>query len=169
MPSSCFEAFPETEDILVFGGVEGYYLFVSMFFLTKVYSQSDRNSLWSLTRSQLYILDYRVWIITTVAKQFPSCVVFWLWWWPGADAQRSCSCTIPASHNQDIPWCPETVPFGPSFVIAVSGHPEIYLTLFSANLCFWHPKFTVKLNRAILSCGKKKPKSVFLFVKLSVW
>lgn len=95
------------------------------------------------------------------------------------DAQRSCSCTIPAFHNQDIYQCLETV----------------CLCLFICNSCLWTPRnlsislfsWSVLLTSKIYSKGEdqsfvlggnkkksnqtKKPttKRMSLFVKLSMW
>lgn len=116
---------------------------------------------------EISFIHFRLLSLSINNLRFPSCTVFCLWWWSEVGAQRSCSSALPASHNEDILWCPETVCLW-TIIRNTCGHLEICPTLFSANSCFWHPKFTVKMISAILSC-EKHPKSVFLFVKPSVW
>ena len=133
MPSSCFEAFPETEDIVVFGGGEGYYFFT--FFNKRLQPVRWKQPVIikdiSVTHFRLSSLSYN-----NLQNSFPLVQYFasdgdQKWMLREATAVHSQHLTNRTTHDVLKQFA-----FGPPFVIAVSGHPEICLTLFSTNLCF---------------------------------
>lgn len=123
-----------------------YYLFV----LTKHFIQSDGNSLWSLKKSQLEI--FRLWRLSYNNFQNSFLLHSIL---PVIVPKSGCSKKLQL-YTLNISQSGHPIHLGTfCLVVQVSRYPEICLTLFSANLCFWHPKFVVK-NSAMLSCGRKK-------------